>query len=272
MSSVFRQQSLFYQLEFHMDDSDSTDPHDGLRTAAAAAAAVPFSLQECRALWNALLSGQCQVAAEFCEKRGNFLVLRWTASQLPRRFSARAHDILERTLLGQEQKVVSSELGVSCSTVTSTLKHILDSLGFCCLPSKVPLLLVMLANAARGHGSFENGCSARFVHAGRVYQVLCAPIPERRLPTILSRAESDVIRMRLEGRSHAEIAASRRTSRRTVANQLATASQRLGISGRLELMKLVIHPESVGRQSARRRSRRPPASKFPPSPKHSILP
>jgi DNA-binding NarL/FixJ family response regulator len=255
-----------------MADSDSTDPDQSLRAAAVAAVPIAVSAEQCRALWQALISGQCQVAAEFCQERGSFLVLRWIASGLPRRFSARAHDILERTLRGQEQKVVSAELGVSCSTVTSTLKHVLDSLGLHCVPSKIPLLLVLLANAASGNGSFQNGFGARLVHEGIVYQVLCAPIPEQRLPTVLSRAESEVVRMRLAGRSHAEIAASRRTSRRTVANQLATASQRLGISGRLELIKLVVHPESVGRLSAQRASRRPPAIKFPLSPKQSPFP
>lgn len=253
-----------------MDESDSTDLYEGLREAAVAAFAEPFSIQEGKELWSALLSGQCQVASEFCTRNGVFLVLHWTTSWVPRRLSTRAHEILERTMLGQQQKVVSSELGVSCSTVTSTLKLVLDNLGLHCLPSKIPLLLVMLANVARGNGAFD-GRGARLVHRGQVYQVLSTPIPEQRLTTVLSPAESEVIRMRLEGRSHAEIAASRHTSRRTVANQLAAATQRLGISGRGELMKLVVLPESVGRRNSQRHLRRAPA-KFPHGIKQSPSP
>ncbi len=54
----------------------------------------------------------------------------------------------------------------------------------------------------------------------------------------LSSAESDVARHILAGRSNAEIAALRRCSARTVANQVASLFRKLGVRSRLELVAL----------------------------------
>jgi DNA-binding CsgD family transcriptional regulator len=54
----------------------------------------------------------------------------------------------------------------------------------------------------------------------------------------LSLAESDVARHILAGRSNSEIAALRRCSTRTVANQVASLFRKLGVRSRLELVAL----------------------------------
>jgi DNA-binding CsgD family transcriptional regulator len=54
----------------------------------------------------------------------------------------------------------------------------------------------------------------------------------------LSSAESDVARHILAGRSNSEIAALRRCSARTVANQVASLFRKLGVRSRLELVAL----------------------------------
>jgi DNA-binding CsgD family transcriptional regulator len=54
----------------------------------------------------------------------------------------------------------------------------------------------------------------------------------------LSSAESDVARHILAGRSNSEIAAVRRCSARTVANQVASLFRKLGVRSRLELATL----------------------------------
>ena len=54
----------------------------------------------------------------------------------------------------------------------------------------------------------------------------------------LSSAESDVARHILAGRSNSEIAVLRRCSTRTVANQVASLFQKLGVRSRLELVAL----------------------------------
>jgi DNA-binding CsgD family transcriptional regulator len=54
----------------------------------------------------------------------------------------------------------------------------------------------------------------------------------------LSSAESDVARHILAGCSNSEIAALRRCSTRTVANQVASLFRKLGVRSRLELVAL----------------------------------
>jgi DNA-binding CsgD family transcriptional regulator len=64
----------------------------------------------------------------------------------------------------------------------------------------------------------------------------------------LSSAESDVACHLLAGRSNREIAALRRCSTRTVANQVASLFRKLGVSSRLELVALapMLCPQRTG--------------------------
>jgi DNA-binding CsgD family transcriptional regulator len=62
--------------------------------------------------------------------------------------------------------------------------------------------------------------------------VLSAPRPELRLAAGLSDAETAVLGRLIEGETLPEIARSRSTSPRTVANQLGAVFRKLGISGR----------------------------------------
>lgn len=52
---------------------------------------------------------------------------------------------------------------------------------------------------------------------------------------MLTAAEREVTALLLEGASNAEIAATRRTSERTVANQVASILRKLGVAGRSEV-------------------------------------
>jgi DNA-binding CsgD family transcriptional regulator len=54
----------------------------------------------------------------------------------------------------------------------------------------------------------------------------------------LTDAERDVVALALRGDSNAEIAQARGTSARTVANQLASAYRKLGVTGRNQLAAL----------------------------------
>jgi DNA-binding CsgD family transcriptional regulator len=65
--------------------------------------------------------------------------------------------------------------------------------------------------------------------------VLSFPGSGPRLLVALSVAERDVALMIVDGKSNAEIAASRRTSVRTVANQVASVFRKCGVCSRAEL-------------------------------------
>jgi DNA-binding CsgD family transcriptional regulator len=62
--------------------------------------------------------------------------------------------------------------------------------------------------------------------------VLC---PDELARTVLTKGERSVIDLALSGLTNAAIARQRRSSPRTIANQLAAAYQKLGVGGRREL-------------------------------------
>lgn len=70
------------------------------------------------------------------------------------------------------------------------------------------------------------------------YAILQWPIGASLDGQDLSPAELDVMRLALQGLSNAQIAKARRTSIRTVANQLASVFRKLGVRSRLELFAL----------------------------------
>ena len=66
------------------------------------------------------------------------------------------------------------------------------------------------------------------------YLVLSFPTPGWELPPSLSPSERDVAAAILQGLSNAQIAAQRRTSVRTIANQIASIFGKLGVASRTE--------------------------------------
>ena len=76
------------------------------------------------------------------------------------------------------------------------------------------------------------------------YVVLAVPLPVWELPAELTVAEQEVARSVLAGQSAAEIAAARATTVRTVANQVQSVYQKLGIGSRVELAARCIRKPS----------------------------
>ena len=85
---------------------------------------------------------------------------------------------------------------------------------------------------------------------GRRCLVLTMPRAELELSERLPPAEVDVCGLALEGLSHEQISLRRRRSKRTVANQLASAFRRMRVSGRLELAASVARMHVCGRHAA----------------------
>lgn len=68
------------------------------------------------------------------------------------------------------------------------------------------------------------------------YVVLSRPVVPATMPPELTKAEADVARRVVAGEQNDTIARARRTSQRTVANQLASIFKKLGVSSRSELI------------------------------------
>jgi DNA-binding CsgD family transcriptional regulator len=95
-----------------------------------------------------------------------------------------------------------------------------------------------------------------FTVGGEEYAVLILPNDDSELkPTSLTPAEHEVTKLVLQGYSNTEIAALRRASARTVANQLQSAYRKLGIGSRHELASVAPHlPATAGRAEKSRNS------------------
>jgi DNA-binding CsgD family transcriptional regulator len=190
-------------------------------------------------LWHALRAGAMFVTATECRRDRCFA----TVSANPRgRQGPPAEDLqaLERVLGGELNKVVASELGISASTLSLHCSKALRAIATEALVSRVPIVLVTAALCARGwslppariEGSVDDGLVVSF------------DLPGKRLMARLTSVEAEVLRMTIEGKSHAEIASGRGTSRRTVANQLGAIFKKLGVSGRSALRALAVEDES----------------------------
>jgi len=224
----------------------SAELGEGLRSTAVQALAERGGCVDSESTWRDLVEGHACVVDEFFDGESSFLILLKRPGSQSSSLSGRNLDVLEEVLLGADQKVVAIERNLAPSTVAACLRHAYDKLGMTCKPSRVSLLVVTLVHAAKGRGRMAGGRSCEFDYRGATFQVLSMAMPDRVFDRLLPPAEEAVVRMRIQGRSHAEIAARRKTSLRTVANQVATAFQRLGISSRSDLMELLIMPGNPG--------------------------
>lgn len=186
-------------------------------------------------IWQQLTTGAWNAVQALCREASCYLVL----DEAPLNKSPiRPHHlhILERVLHGNGQKILAMDLGLAGSTVAATAKQALAALGFECLPSRVPLALVLIGRASNDSARTKQAKVHTFHVSGHRYRIVALERPDRHLETLLPPAEVEVMKARIEGQSHRRIACLRRTSQRTIANQLASASRRLGVSGRLEII------------------------------------
>jgi DNA-binding NarL/FixJ family response regulator len=81
--------------------------------------------------------------------------------------------------------------------------------------------------------------------------VLSFPLPSVVFPENLTKAEQEVAAAVISGKTNAEIASARRTSTRTVANQVASLFSKLGARSRNQIAAAVIGAKGAGRTRTR---------------------
>ncbi|HET7545186.1 MAG TPA: helix-turn-helix transcriptional regulator [Polyangiaceae bacterium] len=198
------------------------------------------------ALWTELVSGLCKIEhTEFTQNTCTVTVTRGHrrsgdgGSAEGARLSARDTEILERALLEGVRKSVAVDFGLCPSSIAEILRRSFVFMGLSCWPSRIPLLLVMAAHAK--HAPEVQRAAKQLLAQNQQYarQSISVARPDAELVEWLSPAEYAVTRLLIEGKSYQEMAKLRATSKRTVANQLASAFHRLGISGRAELLCLL---------------------------------
>jgi len=193
------------------------------------------------ALWTELIDGLCKVEhTEFTQHTCTVVVTReHRSSGTAARLSARDREILERALLEGVRKSVAVDFGLCPSSIAEILRRCFVFMGLSCWPSRIPLLLVMAAHARQAPAAERAAKVVLAQNQQFLRQTISVGRPDNELSKWLSPAEYAVTRLLIEGKSYEELARLRQTSKRTVANQLASAFHRLGISGRAELMCLL---------------------------------
>jgi DNA-binding CsgD family transcriptional regulator len=193
------------------------------------------------ALWTELVSGLCKIEqTEFTQQTCTVVVARGHLSGPEGgRLSPRDTEILERALLEGVRKSVAVDFGLCPSSIAEILRRCFVFMGLSCWPSRIPLLLVMAAHAKHAPDSQRGAKLLLAQNQQFARQTISVTRPDNELSESLSPAEYAVTRLLIEGKSYQEMAKLRQTSKRTVANQLASAFHRLGISGRAELLCLL---------------------------------
>ena len=78
-----------------------------------------------------------------------------------------------------------------------------------------------------------------FVDGHSLYLMLSFATGPSRSPPELTSAERGVLRLLMDGKTNADIAAERGTSPRTVANQIAVLFRKFGVGSRIELAGII---------------------------------
>ncbi len=180
-------------------------------------------------LWRGLVAGRWSLVDRFEEGGRRFVVAYRNEAEIPdpRGLSRREQLVCELLGRGRSSKEVAYELGVTVSAVFNAAMRARSKLG---LSSRAELVAFFAPGGVRARlRAFEMAGADLAVSAFPDLDGVLAP---------LSESERDVVLRLLAGHTNRAIGRARGTSERTVANQLASAYARLGVSSRSELAAL----------------------------------
>ncbi len=183
-------------------------------------------------LWADLVMGHARIDRQWATPTALHLSAQLGRGPLPRSaaLSPIERTVLTRTLCGDQQKLVASDLGLAHSTVSQHRGRALDKV----LPRDRRLSIPLVLAAQAFHLGLEApGWSLSLLEEnGARYLLASVPAPRVHDKTILTVAECAVMLHLIEGRSVEQIAAYRSTSASTVNAQLHAISSKLGFRGR----------------------------------------
>jgi DNA-binding NarL/FixJ family response regulator len=216
-----------------------------------------------RCVWSGLISGRFSVVSTSTSSES--VTLRVQHRSVARAHS-RAAQIFDAASRGELQKVVAIDLGVAPSSVAAMLRQVTRGMGLSCkfsrLPLAIPLLrhmisrpeLVSIRLEPRPH---DRAQPVLVIEMRRCDDVIAAK---------LSKSEYEVARQLLEGRTYRQMASSRATSVRTIANQVSSVFKKLGVSGRFEVLRSALEIDDAPLSAVRRlplptKNQRPPVER-----------
>jgi DNA-binding NarL/FixJ family response regulator len=153
--------------------------------------------------------------------------------------SLRERSVVRRLALGQCQKLVAYDFGLAHTTVSSHLRGALDKLG---LGRWEHAVLVAAAIETAGNRvepiDDRETVAATAGTPGPFFSVQCELSQSSLLA--LTEAEREVALLVVDGCANSEIGARRRSSPRTVANQISSVFRKLSVHGRCELIRRLL--------------------------------
>lgn len=195
-------------------------------------------------LWQQLCEGRLFIRESYCDNGRCFAALELRDD--PVRPSALKLRVLERLFQGEGQKSVAADMEVSIASVAGYSTVALGAIAWRHRVSQAPILLVMASLAARGS---DSGPVRHEGWRADGTWLVSVEVPGETFRGRLSSSEAEVVRLSIEGESHASIARLRGTSIRTVANQLASAFNKLKVSGRSSLRALAVREHAAHRRT-----------------------
>lgn len=165
------------------------------------------------------------------ESDGRLIVV--TAPADEEGLTERQIDVCRLASEGHADKWIGYELGIARSTVAT---HLSAAIGRLNLASRT--------DVARVWPMLDARVAAFVMEVALNGRTFVALVGERGMPEIegLTEAEHEVMSQAVRGASNREIATSRGTSTRTVANQLASIYRKLGLCSRTELAAFLTLP------------------------------
>jgi DNA-binding CsgD family transcriptional regulator len=201
------------------------------------ATAKPIPLAE---VWQWLKTGTAKVRASFSTELRYYLVLTNATPGAQDAMGLRHVGCLERLLLGTRQKVTAYDTNRSLSTVSMQAAHCHRTMGNFRPLLQVPVLVIVAAHAYDGGFQSLEARVSRVREGADADLVISMPRLESAVAEKLSPAERSVARMLVEGSSHAKMGEARGRSQRTIANQLGAVFSKLGVSGRMEVVRYLL--------------------------------
>lgn len=194
--------------------------------------------------WEALLRGEYSVVDRFESDQRRYVVAFSNGPDLsdPRGLTSAEGAVAAWAARGHSQKLIAYELGLAPGTVSALLSRAYAKLGVRSRPELIAKLATPTQVERVGLGSDTE------------VLLFSAPSADHGALGALSPAEREVAAAAARGDDNRTIAEQRGVSQATVAKQLASTYQKLGVASRAELARLLSRDEALPRAPTPRSS------------------
>lgn len=203
-----------------------------------------------RSVWLGLISGRFSVLSTRTATEHVTLRIQHRAAL---RDHARAARIFDAASGGELQKAVAIDMGLAPSSVAAMLRQVTRGMGLSCkfsrLPLAIPLLRHMITRPELVALHLEESPHDKTKPVLVIEMRRCDDV----IAAKLSKSEYEVARQLLEGCTYRQMASSRATSVRTIANQISSVFKKLGVSGRFEVLRSALEVDDAPRSGVHRR-------------------